>query len=155
MAGQDDSGYRRADAEMVRRWEAWANEARTQLAAAGLPIQAEHMNAAVGVGVVVTVDPGDDGAGGVYVGWNAAPVLRVAGMRAAWRGQVQDPVLQHGGAVEDVMTRAIRDILTAGGFTVGDSPNDFAQEKVYVLRPPSGPLLERLGLDALHAAGAR
>ncbi|MGW1169238.1 hypothetical protein ACWD42_28175, partial [Streptomyces sp. NPDC002550] len=54
---------------------------RTQLAAAGLPVEAERMDAAVSGGVEVTVDPGADEAGGVYVGRHPAPVLTSAGTR--------------------------------------------------------------------------
>ncbi|GGR21195.1 hypothetical protein GCM10010251_41380 [Streptomyces aurantiogriseus] len=147
--------YRQADAETLRRWEAWASEARTQLAAAGLPVQAEGLDSAVGAGAVVTVDPGADDAGGVYVGWHPAPVLRVAGMQAALRTDPRDPALRHKGLVDDAMTRAIREILTAGGFTMGESPNDLVGELLYVVGPPAEPLLERLGLDALRASGAR
>jgi hypothetical protein len=118
-------------------------------------VQAEGLDSAVGLGVEVTVDPGADEAGGVYVGWHPAPVLRVAGMRAALRNDPRDPALRHKGVVGDAMTRAIGEILTAGGFTMGESPNDLAVEMLYVVGPPPEPLLDRLGLDALRESGVR
>ncbi|KUO23005.1 hypothetical protein [Streptomyces dysideae] len=93
--------------------------------------------------------------GGVYVDWQPAPVLRVAVIRATWRQDPQDPAMRHGGAVRDAMMRAIRDILMAGGFEMGESPNDLAAGALYVVRPPEEWLLERLDLDSLRAAGAR
>ncbi|MDT7847609.1 hypothetical protein [Streptomyces justiciae] len=90
-------GYRQVDAATLRRWEAWATEARTQLAAAGLPVQAEYMAPAVG-----------------------------------------------GGAVSEAIVEAIRAVLTRGGFTVEDSPNEYALGRLYLVSPPRTPLPDML-----------
>ncbi|MFF4544264.1 hypothetical protein [Streptomyces sp. NPDC001435] len=153
MDDQEFAGYRQADAETLRRWEAWASEARTQLAAAGLPVEPHGLDPAVGAGAVVEVDPGADEAGGVYVSWRPAPVLRVAAMRCAMEQRPEDPVLGHIGAIDSAMTEAIRAVLTAGGFDIGDSPNDFAEGAVYVIGPPRRRLLESLGLEAPCCGG--
>jgi hypothetical protein len=77
--------------------------------------------------VEVTVDPGADDVGGVYIGWRR-------------RGEdACDPGHPHG--------RGLR--------AEGESPNDLAVGVLYVTRPPRESLLERLGLDSLRAAGAR
>ncbi|UXY27027.1 hypothetical protein [Streptomyces sp. HUAS TT20] len=154
MDDQEFAGDRQADAETLRRWEAWASEARTQLAAAGLPVEPHGLDPAVGAGAVVEVDPGADEAGGVYVSWRPAPVLRVAAMRRAMEQRSDDPVLGHMNAIDKAMTEAIRAVLTAGGFEIGDSPNDFAEGTVYVIGPPRRRLLESLGLDAPCCGGA-
>ncbi|MGW3143148.1 hypothetical protein ACWDG1_00410 [Streptomyces sp. NPDC001177] len=148
MEDLEFSGYRQADAETLRRWEAWASEARTQLAAAGLPVEPHGLDPAVGAGAVVEVDPGADEAGGVYVSWRPAPVLRVAAMRCAMAQRSDDPVLGHIRAIDEAMTEAIRAVLTAGGFVIGESPNDFAEGAVCVIGPPRRRLLESLGLEA-------
>jgi hypothetical protein len=146
MGERESWEYRQVDAVTLRRREAWAREVRTQLAAAGLPMQAD-MQAPVGAGVVVEVDPGDDRAGGVYVGWDTAPVLRMAALRRSVHTEERKQVLRHVIAVEEAMTRAIRDILTTGGFTLGENPNPYATGMLYVTRPPQKALLSELGLE--------
>jgi hypothetical protein len=136
---------RRADAETLRRREALAWEVRTQLAAAGLPIRAEGLGAEVGSGVDVVVDPLDDITGcGVYVGWDPAPVLRTAVLRVSVHTERGKRVLRHSSAVGEAMKGAMRTILTAGGFTVGDSPDPYAPDMLYVLGEPPTPLLDTL-----------
>ncbi|MGW7526311.1 hypothetical protein [Streptomyces sp. NPDC054783] len=122
MGEQTYYGFERADAETLHRRQVWAGEVRTQLAAAGPPVQAEHMDVAVSGGVEVTADPGADEAGGVYVGRHPAPALRTASMRAAQRQDAQDPALRYSGAVGGATMAAIRDILTAGGHGGGAPP---------------------------------
>lgn len=148
VIGQEFAGIRQADAETLRRREAWASEARTQLAAAGLPVEAHGLDPALGAGAVVEVDPAADEAGGVYVSWRPAPVLRVAAMRCAIEQRSGDPVLGYIRALDEAMTKAIRAVLTAGGFVLDESMGDFAEGVVRVIRPPRGRLLASLGLDA-------
>ncbi|MFF5492965.1 hypothetical protein [Streptomyces aquilus] len=137
-------GYRQADAATLRRWEAWASEARTQLAAAGLPVQAEYMEPAVGGGAVVEVDPGDDATGGVYVGWQPASVLRTAGQRLSVHTEHGLRVLRHKRAVTEAIVEAMRAVLTRGGFTVKDSPDEYSLGSLYLVSPPGTPLLDML-----------
>jgi hypothetical protein len=111
------------------------------------------MVAEVGARAVVDVDHGDDSAGGVYVGWDPAPVLRRAGL-TAFRAYVHAEegthaeerpwVLRHEHVVGEAMTEAMRVILTAGGFTLGDSPTDYAVGMLYVASPPETPLRDTL-----------
>jgi len=139
---------RRAEAETLRRREAVAWEVRTQLAAAGLPIQAEGLGAEVGSGVDVVVDPMDDITGtGVHVGWDTAPVLGTAVLRVSAHTDEGLRVLRHNAAVGEAMKEAIRAILTAGGFTLGDSPDPYAPGMLYVLSPPPVRLLRQLQLE--------
>lgn len=60
-------------------------------------------------------------------------------------------VSQH--AVGQAMTEAMRVILSAGGFTLGDSATDCAVGMSYVVSPPETPLQDRLE-DPAPSVGA-
>ncbi|MEU6081972.1 hypothetical protein [Streptomyces sp. NPDC047108] len=138
-------GYQQASAETRRRWGMLAEDVSTELAAAGLPV-VPGMDARVSAGVRVAIDPGSDASGGVYVEWRIHPWLASAITRCTLQHQAEAPVVRYGAHVADVMREAIRQILTTGGFTVHESPNELVAHMLYVAAGPRGTLSERLRL---------
>ncbi|MFE2069632.1 hypothetical protein ACFXDH_45955 [Streptomyces sp. NPDC059467] len=122
MGEQGDARRRVADLETQLFRDEPAVEIRTQLTAAGLPVQAEYLPVEVGTGVRVDVDYGDDPEGGVHVGWSPGPVIRIGFHRGDIDAEQNTRILHHMIAVHEAMRQAIMAILTAGGFTFADSP---------------------------------
>lgn len=75
-------------------------------------------------GVLVTVDDGDDTAGGVILRWECSDRLTGRMIDAVAGRRFDDPAIQHAGSVKQAMNAAVTQILTAAGFTVVENPND-------------------------------
>lgn len=52
--------------------------------------------------------------------------------------QIDAPAFRHYGLVIDAMLRTMTEVLTAAGFTVRDSTNDFAPLTLEILDAPPG-----------------
>ncbi|MFG1808270.1 hypothetical protein [Streptomyces sp. NPDC049040] len=123
-------------AEVLAERERIAARVRDELVAAGLPVVAPGLNPVLAQGVEVTVDPFDDAAGGVSVGWKSSPRLQSCVLRAVKHSLLDDPALAHQQVVLEAMLAAITAILGSAGFTVRDSLNDYAP---FTLEVPAGP----------------
>lgn len=123
-------------AEVLAERERIAARVRDELVAAGLPVVAPGLNPVLSQGVEVTVDPFDDAAGGVSVGWRSSPRLQSCVLRAVKHNPLDDPALAHQQVVLEAMLAAITAILGSAGFTVRDSLNDYAP---FTLEVPAGP----------------
>ncbi|MFC8538150.1 hypothetical protein ACFUJY_30145 [Streptomyces sp. NPDC057249] len=128
----------KTDAEVLAQRERIAARVREELVAAGLPVLAPGVNPLLSRGVEVTVDPFDDAAGGVSVGWRSSPRLHSCVRRAAQHNLRDDPALAHQKVVLEGMLAAITAILRSAGFTVRDSLNDYAPFTVQVPAGPGG-----------------
>lgn len=126
----------KAGAEVLAERERIAARVRDELVAAGLPVVASGLNPVLSQGVEVNVDPFDDDAGGVSVGWRSSPRLESCVLRAVKLSLLDDPAFEHQRVVLEAMLAAITAILVSAGFTVRDSLNDYAP---FTLEVPAGP----------------
>ncbi|WP_040922252.1 hypothetical protein [Saccharomonospora xinjiangensis] len=83
---------------------------------------------------VVVESEADNGA--VFVSWNVNPRLRWKALDALRHRRLNDPALQHQGAVLAAMAMATMTILTATGFTARDAENDMSPFGVQILDGP-------------------
>jgi hypothetical protein len=128
-----------ADAGVMGRREDLAGRVRDELAAAGLPIVAPTMNPHIETpGAEVRVDKLVDCHAPVRVDWHTDRALREAFHRAAMAQQIDAPAFRHYELVIHAMLRTMTEILTAAGFTVRDSTNDFAPLTLEILDGPRG-----------------
>jgi hypothetical protein len=143
-------------AEILAERERIAARARDELAAAGLPVVAPGLDSVLSQGVEVTVDPFDDGHGGVSVAWRSSPRLRSCVLRAVKLNLLDDPAFAHQRVVLEAMLPAITAILTSAGFTVRDSLNDYAPFTLELLAgrggsPSWGPRQEEVAMSGRSA----
>ncbi len=132
MTSANDEQHRRL------RLEVLATLVRQELAAAGLPVIPGDQPVPVGLaGAVVKLDVLDPR--GVMVDWQAHAVLLDAN-QDAW---AEDPLRERGECeaigtlvvtIDAAMAEAMRKILTAAGFEVTGSGNDYAPDQLLVTR---------------------
>ena len=125
-------------AEVLDNWKRLAERVREVLAEAGLPVAPENDDDYF-AGVTVDVDPGDDAAGGVFVLWRPHRRLGNAVVASVTEQRVDDPVLQHFGAVAEAMRQAIWSILDSAGFSVTEPLTDYRPLQLQVLAGPAEP----------------
>jgi hypothetical protein len=130
--------FEKASREVVVERERIAARVRDELAAAGLGATGSSavFGMLLGQGPEITVDEGDDAAGGVVVRWQCHPVLRQRAMDAFARGTAQDPALAHHAAVQRAMLAAITTVLASAGFEVVDNPDDMDPVTLKVVSAP-------------------
>ncbi|WP_430789412.1 hypothetical protein [Actinoplanes sp. G11-F43] len=124
--------------ELIRR-ESLAGRVRDALAAAGLPIVAPHMSPLLGtIGAEVKVDVLVNCHAPVLIAWHTDRALTDAFRRSIPSGDDEVPGYEkapphHYTVVVEIMSRTMTEILTAEGFTVRDSTNDFGPSTLEVL----------------------
>ena len=130
--------FEKASREVVVERERIAARVRDELAAAGLG--ATGSNASFGMllgqGPEVTVDEGDDAAGGVVIRWQCHPVLRQCAMDAFARAAARDPAFVHHAVVQQAMLAAITTVLASVGFEVVENPDDMDPMTLKVVSAP-------------------
>ncbi|MEU2288104.1 hypothetical protein ABZ614_40390 [Streptomyces sp. NPDC013178] len=128
---------RQAYAETLRLREQVASAVRLQPACAGLPVLPAGMQAGQGSGAVVYVDAQEQLTGtGVWVGWGLAPAVATFIGQAGADTEEGASAGRYGYAVIEAMTGAIRDILTAGGYSVDVNLGTEPHYTVYVVAAP-------------------
>ncbi|MBZ6081575.1 hypothetical protein [Streptomyces olivaceus] len=122
-----DYGYPHASEDVLEERNRIADRTYAELRRAGLPAHRWKRDANESPGAEVTVDPGEDSAGGVVVTWTAdfGPALA----ESLLSGDLQAPVIRQNGAVARHMQEAIIGILKAAGLEAtisGDDMNPLA-----------------------------
>ncbi len=130
--------FEKASRAVVVERERTAARVRDELAAAGLGATGSGavFGMLLGQGPEVTVDEGDDAAGGVVIRWRCHPVLRQRAMDAFACGAAQDPAFVHHAAVQQAMLAAITTVLASAGFEVVDNPDDMDPMTLRVVSSP-------------------
>ncbi|MFC0027950.1 hypothetical protein ACFFMM_00230 [Micromonospora chaiyaphumensis] len=119
--------------------ESLAGRVRDELALAGLPIVAADMSPHLRQsGAEVRVDKLADCHAPVRVEWRTDRTLQEMFQRVAMAEQVDAPVFRHYQMVVETMLQTMTEILTAAGFTVRGSTNDFAPLTLEILDGPRG-----------------
>ncbi|WP_157692918.1 hypothetical protein [Pedococcus dokdonensis] len=95
------------------------------LTAAGLPGHVGTADRLHVPGAEVEVDPFDDGGGGVFVHWVASQELADRGIAALESGEFDHPAIQLKGAIAGAMAEAMSTLLTASGFRIEVSDDDY------------------------------
>lgn len=114
-----------------------AARVRDELAAAGLPIRAEGMDARLGQpGAEVSVEFWDTDGVPVSVDWRPGAPLHEAFLGIAPEELLDRPASRHYRQVLEAMLHAMIAILTSAGFTVRESTNDYAPFRLDVLDAP-------------------
>ncbi|MFJ9774530.1 hypothetical protein ACIRVF_25375 [Kitasatospora sp. NPDC101157] len=121
------------------RFERLAQRVRDELAAAGLPVVAPGLDDELAVGAAVRVSSwsqhfGEDPE--VLVSWHTSPRLRSKAAADLRQYGEPTPAVVLGGEVHRAMSAAVVAILTAAGFTVRGSGNDYAPFDVLVVAGP-------------------
>lgn len=135
-------------ATVLDEWNRLAARVRDTLAEAGLPVAAEN-EPEYFAGVTVDVDPGDDEAGGVFVLWRPHRRLGNAVAESVTAQRVDDPVLEHFGAIAEAMRQAIWSILDSAGFTATEPHTDYRPLQLQVVSGPADQGMSR----GPHGAG--
>jgi hypothetical protein len=130
--------FEKASREVVVERERTAARVRDELVAAGLGATGSSavFGMLLGQGPEVTVDEGDDAAGGVVIRWQCHPVLRRRAMDAFAHGASGDTVFAHHAAVRQAMLAAITTVLASAGFEVVDNPDDMDPLTLRVVSAP-------------------
>ncbi|MEA5362873.1 hypothetical protein VA596_25295 [Amycolatopsis sp., V23-08] len=140
------------DRETRSQLQVLATFVRAELAAAGLPVTPEDHPPGT-AGAVVGIDPTE--LDGVEVGWRTHAIL----LDAAQDAWADDPLAEgaeyaafsrQGTAIAEAMKDALRRILTAAGFAVADSGNDYAPHGLLVTGRPEVSPWEARRSAALH-----
>jgi hypothetical protein len=117
----------------VEALERLAGEVVAVLRRAGLPVTRPAVPVAPGVvGAVVTIDTGDDAAGGVYVAWQEHPGAAAAAREAFEAQDSTSAAMAFSGAVAAAMAGAVIAILRAAGLSAGEA-GDLAPFQVRVV----------------------
>ncbi|GAA2814340.1 hypothetical protein GCM10010452_48410 [Crossiella cryophila] len=112
---------------------------RDELAAAGLPVVPKTLASDLHPGAEVSVDPGQDAAGGVHVEWTVSPRLAHVGRRAVTSGRLDDPVVGYAYKIGEAMATAMTAILRNAGYTVAPSRDEYRINGIQVTAgPPLG-----------------
>jgi hypothetical protein len=114
----------RVSAEVLAELERIAERARGELIAAGLPMAPTGVAPVLAQGFEIEVDDGADG-GGVFLSWQCHPRLRDVSSRAYREARFNDPAFRHHGKVTDIVIEAMGAILTAAGFTVRPTEDEY------------------------------
>jgi hypothetical protein len=133
-----------ADQATVIRWRRLAQEARSVLAGAGLPLQAD-VDRRFQFGARVVVDE-FEGTGGVFVGWQPHTHLVDAALESYLRHEQNASAVRHFNTVCRAMRDAMAQILESAGYRVEDSGEDFPDG----LRVLSGPERSEASLSELR-----
>lgn len=124
------------DSDRRFRLETLCDVVQAELAAAGLPVAPGGLSTGV-AGAVVSVDLPD--LRGVLIDWREHAILLDAGQEA-WaddphrEGEECAAFSQLMSVIGEAMAEAIRKILTAAGFEVSDTDNDYAPHELLVTR---------------------
>ncbi|MFI9365044.1 hypothetical protein ACIG5E_28940 [Kitasatospora sp. NPDC053057] len=121
------------------RFERLAQRVRDELAAAGLPVVAPGLDDELAVGAAVRISAWNQHFGEepeVLVSWHTSPRLRSKAMADLRRYGEPTPAIVQGGQVHQAMSAAVIAILSAAGFTVRGSGNDYAPFDVLVVEGP-------------------
>jgi hypothetical protein len=128
-----------APATVVVQRESLAARVRDELAAAGLPVTAAGMSPHLRPpGAEVRIDKLAHCHAPVRIDWYTNHTLREAFRLMAMAEQVDTPLFAYYQVVVEAMLRTMMEILTAAGFTVRSSTNDFTPLTLEVLDGPSG-----------------
>ncbi|MGO1055720.1 hypothetical protein [Crossiella sp. CA198] len=131
--------FEKAEPEELGRREFLAVCVRDELAAAGLPVVPKTLASDLHPGAEVSVDPGQDSAGGVHVEWTASPRLSHVGRRAVTSGQMDHPVIGHSFRIGEAMAEAMTAVLRSAGYTVQPSRDEYRISGIQVTAgPPLG-----------------
>ncbi|MFV5998636.1 hypothetical protein ACNPQM_41395 [Streptomyces sp. NPDC056231] len=125
----------KVDAAALAERERIATRARSELAAAGLPVVVPGLDQIVSSGVEVSVCAFDD-CSGVKVTWWCSPRLWLSAKQAVNFERPDMPLVQHHRTVVEAMTPAIRMILVSAGFEVFDGKSDHTGRSVDLLSAP-------------------
>ncbi|MGQ4718065.1 hypothetical protein ACUN22_30835 [Streptomyces anulatus] len=125
----------KVDAAVLAERERIATRARSELAAAGLPVVVPGLDKIVSSGVEVSVCEFDD-CSGVKATWWCSPRLWLSAKRALDFERPDMPLIQHQRTVVEAMTPAIRTILVSAGFEVFGSQSDRALRSIDLLSAP-------------------
>lgn len=125
-----EHSYHRVPGDVLAERNATAERVCRELRMAGLRAFRSEEGEDHPEGAQVTVDPGADAAGGVFVDWKC-PLGRAAAA-SMMVGILQAPVIQQHGAVARHMQRAITGILEAAGLVAWPSDDDLNPTAVHV-----------------------
>ncbi|MET9177361.1 hypothetical protein ABZX88_03925 [Kitasatospora aureofaciens] len=121
------------------RFERLAQRVRDELAAAGLPVVAPGLDDELAVGAAVRISSWNQHFGEdpeVLVSWHTSPRLRSRATADLRRYAAPTPAVVLGDQVHRAMSAAVTAILSAAGFTVRASGNDYAPFDVLVVEGP-------------------
>ncbi|MBD0693614.1 hypothetical protein BG452_41925 [Streptomyces sp. CBMA123] len=124
---------------MNARFERLAQRVRDELAAAGLPVVAPGLDAALAVGAEVRVSTWNQHFGEepeVLVSWHLSPRLRCRATADLERGGEPTAAARQAGGIHTAMAAAVIAVLSAAGFTARDRADDYAPFDVLVLDGP-------------------
>ncbi|MFG2677281.1 hypothetical protein [Streptomyces sp. NPDC048445] len=130
----------KVNAAVLAERERIATRARSELAAAGLPVVVPGLDKIVSSGVEVSVCEYDD-CSGVKVTWWCSPRLWLSAKRALDCEPRDMPLIEHQRTVVEAMTPAIRTILVSAGFKVFDPQGNRAPRSIDVLSAPQAEVL--------------
>lgn len=125
----------KVNAAVLAERERIATRARSELAAAGLPVVVPGLDKILSSGVEVSVCEYDD-CSGVKVSWWCSPRLWLSAKRALTFEPPDMPLIEHQRTVVEAMTPAIRAILVSAGFRVFGSQSDSAPRSIDLLSAP-------------------
>ncbi|MFD7971813.1 hypothetical protein [Streptomyces clavifer] len=125
----------KVDAAVLAERERIATRARSELAAAGLPVVVPGLDQIVSSGVEVSVCEFDD-CSGVKVAWRCSSRLWLSAKQAVDFERPDMPLIQHHRPVVEAMTPAIRTILVSAGFEVFGSKSNRAPRSIDLLSVP-------------------